>query len=734
MLGFVNHALVQGDNPCDAPILTAAATCQYAPYSLPNTTTSTAGVPNPTCANYSGFDVWFQVVVPTSGSVEVDLNTQAGGPIDMGMAFYSATTCNGPFTQINCDDDGSNNGLMPRLIASGLTPGQVVFVRVWEYGGDTFGPFALCVKEITPPEPCIGGDNNSCENADPFCANLPSQTYCNTQNVPSMGQYSCLFSTPNPMWLFMEIDEPGDLSIQIAQYGANGNTLDVDFALYGPYNSIEEGCPSIGPGTATVDCSYSASNIEVADITNAQAGQIYILLVTNFSGAVGDITFEMVGGSGSTNCDIVNPCFTLELSSTTDVTCNSLADGTATIVVIDSIAPLTFTWSASSSTTSFANDLIAGSHSVTVTDTLGCTSSITFEILQPDPLEISVISDNILVCPGDSATLFAVGNGGSSTYSYLWTSTNLDSFGDTIHVLPAVGGQQYCLTLSEQCGSPGVQECISVGNPTPVVPMVSPNIDGMCSPAEFTFFNTSSPSQDIVSSYWNFGNGNDTLVLGNNPVQSNYINPQLISVELTVVSQFGCVYTSVFPDIAEVYSNPTANFYFTENPIYELHTHTGIVNFSSNDVVSWYWLFPGAYPTTSTSEKPSIFYEPGVIGSYQVYLYVENIHGCIDSIQKELVVLPSITFFAPNSFTPDGDEFNQTWKFYANGIDENNFVLRIFNRWGQLIWETQDPHRDWDGTYNGELVQTGVYTWYATVKAIQTDEIQTYSGMINLIR
>jgi hypothetical protein len=452
IMAFVNHVFLQGDNPCDAPILTAAATCQYTPYSLPNTTTSTPGVPNPTCANYTGFDVWFQVVVPASGAVEVDLNTQTGGPFDMGMAFYSAPDCNGPFTQITCDDDGSNNGLMPRITATGLTPGQVIFVRVWEYGGDTFGPFALCVIEITPPEPCIGGDNNTCANADPFCANLPSQTYCNTQNVPSMGQYSCLFSTPNPMWLYMEIDEPGSLSIQIAQYGANGNTLDVDFALYGPFASVEAGCPVIGPGTSTIDCSYSASNIEVADIPNAQTGQIYIMLVTNFSGAVGDITFEMVGGTGSTNCEIINPCFGLELVSTTNVTCHSLADGSATVEVIDPTAPLTYTWTGSNSTGATASNLAAGTYTVTVTDTTGCSADLTVEITQPEALEIIDISDNILVCPGDSATLYAVGSGGSSTYSYLWTSSNLDMFGDTIRVLPAVGGQQYCLTLSEQCG------------------------------------------------------------------------------------------------------------------------------------------------------------------------------------------------------------------------------------------------------------------------------------------
>ena len=71
----------------------------------------------------------------------------------------------------------------------------------------------------------------------------------------------------------------------------------------------------------------------------------------------------------------------------------------------------------------------------------------------------------------------------------------------------------------------------------------------------------------------------------------------------------------------------------------------------------------------------------------------------MDTITKNLTVNSDILFFAPNSFTPDGDEFNQSWKWSVQGIDDQDFSLFIFNRWGEILWETHDPNSEWDGTY-----------------------------------
>lgn len=143
---------ITNDNPCQATTLPVNATC----VNLASTTTgatATTGVPAPTCANYNGGDVWFALTVPASGAVTV--TTAAGVVTDGGMALYTATACNGTFTQIACNDDA--NGLMPEIVASGLTPGSTVYVRFWEYGNDNPGSFSICATTFTPPTPPVCG-------------------------------------------------------------------------------------------------------------------------------------------------------------------------------------------------------------------------------------------------------------------------------------------------------------------------------------------------------------------------------------------------------------------------------------------------------------------------------------------------------------------------------------------------------------------------------------------------
>jgi gliding motility-associated-like protein len=97
-------------------------------------------------------------------------------------------------------------------------------------------------------------------------------------------------------------------------------------------------------------------------------------------------------------------------------------------------------------------------------------------------------------------------------------------------------------------------------------------------------------------------------------------------------------------------------------------------------------------------------------------------------------IVPAILFYAPNTFTPDNDEYNQSWEFFVSGIDIYNFELIIFNRWGEVIWETKDPSVKWDGTFGGKRVPQGTYTWRAWVKDPRNDDKHEFQGHINVIR
>ena len=302
---FLTHAAAPGnDDPCNATTLTSGATCNYTTYTN-LTATATTGVTAPGCANYLGGDVWFNVVVSASGSLIIDTNT--GGITDGGMALYTGPNCS-TLTLIACDDDGSTNGLMPSISQTGLTPGSTVYIRFWEYGNNNNGTFSICVKDGTP---CTSNNTNyTCASADPFCTGI-SNNFCNTIGVGSIGSngiYGCLGSAPNPSFFFMNISTSGLLNFVISQETVAGVPIDVDFVLWGPFASQASMCSGITTSNI-VDCNYSTSPVETATITNAIAGEWYMILITNFSNLQGAINFSQTNtngaGAGATNCNIL---------------------------------------------------------------------------------------------------------------------------------------------------------------------------------------------------------------------------------------------------------------------------------------------------------------------------------------------------------------------------------------------------------------------------------------------
>ncbi len=141
------------DLPCDAISLFVEPTCNYQTYYTDYATDS--GEPDPGCANYQGGDVWFTVTVPPSGNLTV--NTNDIDFTDSGMAIYSGTDCNN-LTLIECDDDDSPNGSMSMISLTGQTPGDQLWIRIWEYGNNDSGQFDICVSN---PDAYIAGCNGT---------------------------------------------------------------------------------------------------------------------------------------------------------------------------------------------------------------------------------------------------------------------------------------------------------------------------------------------------------------------------------------------------------------------------------------------------------------------------------------------------------------------------------------------------------------------------------------------
>lgn len=151
-----------------------------------------------------------------------------------------------------------------------------------------------------------------CSGALPFCtgSNYQFQAGVNSPDAEIGPNYGCLQEQPNPIWYFMQVDQPGD--IEIFMLGTSSfptPTNDIDFICYGPFNNLNNVCNGQLTSANIVDCSYSTSATETVLIPNAQVGEFYLLLITNFSNLPCEIIFsqsnESDGNAGSTDCSLL---------------------------------------------------------------------------------------------------------------------------------------------------------------------------------------------------------------------------------------------------------------------------------------------------------------------------------------------------------------------------------------------------------------------------------------------
>jgi gliding motility-associated-like protein len=146
----------------------------------------------------------------------------------------------------------------------------------------------------------------TCADMDPICTDVGASFTANTGTTSQAGNnYGCLSTQPNPSWYYFEVATNGNIDMSLTAGS------DIDFIIWGPFANLASAQANCGSLGASVDCSYSSTNNETPSIPGAVAGQVYIMLITNYASVVQNITLTQTGGAGSTDCNIVNnpPCF-----------------------------------------------------------------------------------------------------------------------------------------------------------------------------------------------------------------------------------------------------------------------------------------------------------------------------------------------------------------------------------------------------------------------------------------
>ncbi len=415
----------------------------------------------------------------------------------------------------------------------------------------------------------------------------------------------------------------------------------------------------------------------------------------------------------------------------TSVSCFGLSDGSAVVsgnnvdgYSLDGGAPVV------SGSPFTISGLSAGTYNVQVYSNLGCTADQDFTVDEPDTLTLSaavVDASCFGVCDGE-VQLTAVG--GTTPYTFAW---NGGVTGNQNGQASGICAGNYDADVTDVNGCAALVQ-YTITQPDDVTPVVSGDTLNGCFPHKVDFVNLTA-SQNIATTEVDFGDGSVEIFNGTDPFSHTYQAPGLYTVTVTLTTLDGCVYDVVYADLVEAYNYPTANFFVNPNNVSMMEPIVNLLDQSSYDVVSWLWtITTGSPATASTQNVSNVTYPVDSPGEYPVTLYVENIHGCSDSIVKNVSIVNDVLLFAPNTFTPDDDEFNQHWEFHISGIDIYDFDLQIFNRWGELIWESHDPNVFWDGTYNGKVVQEGSYSWTMSCKDLLDDNKYTFNGHVSVIR
>lgn len=233
--------------------------------------------------------------------------------------------------------------------------------------------------------------------------------------------------------------------------------------------------------------------------------------------------------------------------------------------------------------------------------------------------------------------------------------------------------------------------------------------------------------------------GNQTNVnwqIGNQQFSSNSIlytmnQTSCVDIVVEISSTNGCSTIYTLNDVICASAAPVADF---ETSISEITSENGTVQFTnqSSDFTNQTWQFGDG--NMSDESNPTHTYNTNSEG-YWITLFVENEFGCTDEIRKYIPVTSISGIYVPNAITPDGNEFNQTFKpVFTSDFDIYNFELKIFDRWGHVVFVTQDPSIGWDGTNtSGYLAQSGVYIWKMNLKKANTDQMIETQGHVQLI-
>lgn len=231
---------------------------------------------------------------------------------------------------------------------------------------------------------------------------------------------------------------------------------------------------------------------------------------------------------------------------------------------------------------------------------------------------------------------------------------------------------------------------------------------------------------------WNIGQGLYTFNTCDSTPEIKLERSGSYDAALTVTTPFGCMDTYTRKDYLKAHPKPIADFSYSPDKVYISNT---IVQFTdrSTNATSWAWDFEEFGLKNTRNPVVEFPAEPDL--EVHVHLTVRSNFECVDSISKKFKIIGELLVNVPNAFTPNGDGNNDIFIPVIFGLREaGSYEFQVFDRWGELIFETTDHTKGWNGTYKNGAVEMGVYAYRLKVQSKYSVEAREYIGHVNLVR
>jgi gliding motility-associated-like protein len=315
---------------------------------------------------------------------------------------------------------------------------------------------------------------------------------------------------------------------------------------------------------------------------------------------------------------------------------------------------------------------------------------------------VPVIPDVVPLCQGSSVVITV-----SGAETYVWTPANAitPQTGPTVTVSPADDFTYYCDFINA-CGTVPDSVFVDV-----ITASIIAGNDTIICPGESAGIWASGGVSYVWSPAATLSNAFTSITLATPTSPTYYV---VIGTDANGCTDSDSVYVDLFPQ----------PFIQTNPDVFAMYGDEVQLSATSTTSGTYFWS-PAEYLSCVACNSPVA--SPNETSTYTVSYTDQN--GC--SAQDNVTIRFDPIIYIPNTFTPDGNEFNQTFSMVAANISK--FELLIFDRWGELLYTISDANDYWDGTYQGNPCQDGTYTWKLTYWNESDEEFQR-TGHVNLLR